>query len=282
MERDGLAGLRVVAFESRRSAEMAELIRRHGGEAVVAPSMREVPLERNAAALELLRRLEAGALDVVILLTGVGTRALVEAVEPVCGRERFAALLARTALVARGAKPVAALRELGLGAAAVAPEPNTWRELLDAIDAAVPLAGKRIALQEYGVMNAELVAELERRAASLLRVPVYRWELPRDLGPLRAALARWSRGEVDVALFTSGHQVANVLRVAAQERLAEALRAAAATAVIGSIGPVCTEALRAHELAADFEPEHPKMGHLVAAAAVRARPLLARKRGASS
>ena len=40
-------GLRVLALESRRPAEIATLIRNQGGEALVAPSMREVPLENN-------------------------------------------------------------------------------------------------------------------------------------------------------------------------------------------------------------------------------------------
>ena len=40
--RQGLSGLRVVSFESRRSAEMAELIRNYGGEPIQAPSLREV------------------------------------------------------------------------------------------------------------------------------------------------------------------------------------------------------------------------------------------------
>ncbi|HEX8203047.1 MAG TPA: uroporphyrinogen decarboxylase [Isosphaeraceae bacterium] len=35
--------------------------------------------------------------------------------------------------------------------------------------------------------------------------------------------------------------------------------------LVGSIGPTTTAALREHGLAADIEPEHPKMGHLVAA-----------------
>ena len=39
-----LSGLRVVSFESRRSAEVAELSRNYGGEPIQAPSMREVPL----------------------------------------------------------------------------------------------------------------------------------------------------------------------------------------------------------------------------------------------
>jgi uroporphyrinogen-III synthase len=43
---------------------------------------------------------------------------------------------------------------------------------------------------------------------------------------------------------------------------------------------VCTEALQHFGLNADIEPEHPKMGHLIAAVANRARGLVAAKRAA--
>ena len=68
-----LSGLRVVSFESRRSAEMAELIRNYGGEPIQAPSMREVPLADQHEAFAFGEALLAGPHDVLILLTGVGT-----------------------------------------------------------------------------------------------------------------------------------------------------------------------------------------------------------------
>src|SRR5216684_1398919 len=73
----GLSGLRVVSFESRRSAEMAELIRNYGGEQIQAPSLREVPLADQHEALAFGEALLAGGHDVLILLTGVGTRMLI-------------------------------------------------------------------------------------------------------------------------------------------------------------------------------------------------------------
>src|SRR5690606_707660 len=68
------AGKRVLSLESRRAVETAELIRRNGGEPFVAPSMREVPLERNEAAFQFAERLLSGEFDMMIFLTGVGTR----------------------------------------------------------------------------------------------------------------------------------------------------------------------------------------------------------------
>ena len=70
---------RVVTFESRRAAEMVGLIERCGGQAVSAPSMREVVVEEYPEALAFADALEAGDVEATILLTGVGTRKLVEA-----------------------------------------------------------------------------------------------------------------------------------------------------------------------------------------------------------
>src|SRR2546429_3714383 len=110
-----LAGLRLVSFEARRAEELATMLVRHGAEVVGAPALREEPLGPSAATLELARRLEAGEVDLVVLLTGVGTRALAAALADAC--PYLGALPARTRVVARGPKPLAALRELGVAGA---------------------------------------------------------------------------------------------------------------------------------------------------------------------
>ncbi len=273
----GLAGLRVVAFESRRASEMAELIRRHGGEPMVAPSVREVPLRENAAALEFVRRLNAGQVDVAILMTGVGVRTLADVVADAWPRQRLAAALGRAALVARGPKPVAALREMGLQPTLAAAEPNTWREILAALDSRLPVAGTRVAVVEYGITNPQLLKGLAARGAEVLRVPIYRWALPEDLGPLQAAVQAVCAGVVDIALFTSATQVYHLFQVAAAPP--ERRRDGLARAVIASIGPMCSEALREHGVVPDLEPEHAKMGALVAEVARHGRACLAAKRG---
>ncbi len=257
---------------------MAALIRKQGGDPFVAPSMREIPLAEQPAALAFARALAADEVDVLVCLTGVGTRALVAAVEPVLPRDRLAALLATTTLVARGPKPVAALRELGLAPALTVPEPNTWRELLAALDAGLPLAGKRVVVQEYGISNPELLAGLRARGAAVTAVPVYQWALPEDLTPLRTAIAKIAAAAVDVALFTSATQVTHLLQVAAEQGARERLAPGLAQAVVGSIGPVCSAALRDAGLPVDYEPTHPKMGPLVAETLRAAPALLEQKR----
>jgi uroporphyrinogen-III synthase len=289
---------------------MASLVTTYGGTPILAPSMREVPLESNTAVLAFADALIADTFQIVILLTGVGTRALLDVVTDAGKREPFVDALRRTKVVPRGPKPMSVLRELDVPAWVTVPEPNTWRELLAALDAAVgratarhrevaagappggsprgpdkvratetaSLDGLHVAVQEYGASPVELLEGLEKRGAAVTRVPVYRWALPEDLGPLQAAVAAVARGEVDVALFTTATQLVHLLQVAGSMGQADAVRQGLARIVVASIGPTTSEELRHERVSIDFEASHPKMGFLVREAAERAAGLLAAKR----
>lgn len=271
-------GRRVVTFESRRAAEMASLIARHGGAAVSAPALREVPLADNPSALGFARSLASGAFDVVILMTGVGTRALVAEIEPEMDRATFVAALGRVPLVvARGPKPANVLRALGVAGFTTVPEPNTWREVARAVEASGVLVGRRVAVQEHGAPSHELHDLLTRAGAQVTAVQVYRWALPEDTAPLRRALHEIAEGRAEIALFTSRAQVEHAFAIAAEEGVEAAFRERLRRGVVASIGPVCTEALRAEGLTPDLEPEHPRMGHLVKTASERATAILAAK-----
>jgi uroporphyrinogen-III synthase len=275
------AGLRVLSLESRRGAEMAKLIANHGGKAVVAPSMREIPLTTNMEALAFGRKLFAGEFDMVVFLTGVGTRALARVVETIYPHEKYLAELRKIAIVARGPKPVAVLKEWNVPIAVTAPEPNTWREVLRALDGnaeALPLKGSRIAVQEYGAQNPELLAGLVGRGAHVTSVPVYEWALPEDTGPLRSAIAAMARNEIDVILFTTATQADHLLQIGAEMKEEDAMRCALSRMVVASIGPTTSERLREFGIAPDMEPTHPKMGYLVSEAAQRSAEILQRKR----
>ena len=277
----GLSGLRVLSLESRRAAEMAKLIENYGGHAIVAPSMREIPLESNTEALSFARTLAAGGFDIVIFLTGVGTRALARVVATVYPIEQFAGALRKIAVVARGPKPVAALKEIGVPVTIAVPEPNTWRDLLRTLDenrGSLPLAGQRVAVQEYGESNPGLLAGLAERGAHVTRVPVYQWALPEDTAPLRAAVESIARAEIEMALFTTSVQIVHLLRIAREMHREQEFRRGFAGIVVGSIGPVTSEELREQSFHVDFEPTHPKMGFLVNEAARHASLMLDRKR----
>ncbi len=257
---------------------MQSLIERHGGEAAVAPSMREVPLEENPAAFSFADDLFAGKIDVVVFLTGVGARALLDAVTTRHDRTKFLQALDRCKIAVRGPKPLAVLREWNVHVDAKAPEPNTWRELLGELDTHALIAGRSIAVQEYGKPNEDFYRELERRASRVSRVPVYQWALPNDTAPLEAAIRATIAGEFDLLLFTSAQQVYNVLEVAESRGLRAQWMEAAARCVIGSIGPTASETLHELSLPVDIEASPPKMGQLVRDAITRAPEILARKR----
>ncbi len=269
-------GLRVISFESRRAIEMGELIRRQGGDPFVAPSMREAPIENNLEAFAFAERLFRGEFDLMIFLTGVGTRALNKVLASRYPEEQFAGALRRIAVAARGPKPLAALRELKVPVTVTAPEPNTWRELLTALESRTE---RRIALQEYGKSNPELLDALRARGADVTPVRVYQWDLPQDLAPLREAVHRISGGRADVVLFTTSIQMAHLFRIATEEHLAEPMLAALRRMAIASIGPTMTETLEEFGLEPDITPSHPKMGFLVKETAEQAKAILERKRG---
>jgi len=279
-------GLRVLILESRRAQELASIVTAYHGVPMSAPSMREVPLHSNPEAVAFADALDRHAFGLVILLTGVGTRTLVAVIERVRGtKDQFLDALRRTKVLARGPKPVAALRELDVPVWLTAPEPNTWREVLSVLDARaneLPLEGLHVAVQEYGESNTDLLAGLAARGATVTRVPVYQWALPEDLGPLQNAIRAIASREIDVVLFTTATQVVHLMQVADRMGMRAAVTAGLRSLVIASIGPTTTEELARHALVPDLEPTHPKMGFLVRETAERAADLLKSKRSASS
>ncbi len=258
------ANATVLAFESRRAKEMAELIRINGGEALVAPALTEVPLEHNQAVFDFADRLYAGGFDMVIFLTGVGARYLHRVLTTREPEQRLPEALRRVAVVARGPKPSAVLREWQVPIAVSVPEPNTWRELLEAVR---PRTEKNVAIQEYGRSNPELLTGLQAQGRVVTAVPVYQWRLPDDTAPLAQALQRVISGEVHAALFTTGVQVDHFLDFAGEHGKRKEAVTALQQIFIASIGPDTTEALKANELSPVLEPSHPKMGLLVREAA---------------
>jgi uroporphyrinogen-III synthase len=274
-------GLSVLALESRRAREIAKLIENLGGVPIIAPSVREVALDSDKEALEFARNLAGGLVDIVIFTTGIGVKALASAIESVCSQEELARRLNDVVIVARGPKPTAALRELGVSVDLTAPEPNTWRELLAILDQnkdAFPVAARRVAIQEYGVTNPELSAALVERGAIVTLVTVYRWALPEDIAPLQQAIESIIHGDVHVLLVASSVQIRHLFEVAEQMKQADALREALSRVVTASVGPLTSEELRGRGLSVDIESTRPKLGFLVQEAAEKAPQLVNQKR----
>jgi uroporphyrinogen-III synthase len=273
-------GLRVLSLESRRAVEVAKLIRTYGGEPFVVPAMREVPLQSNRQALAFADDLLAKKVDLVLFLTGVGVRALLDIVQTKHDREQFLSALRAVKIVARGPKPVAALRDLRVPVVATAAEPSTWREMMATLNTEFgdSLQTMRVAVQEYGASNPELLAELTERCAEVTKVPVYQWALPEDLRPLREAVHSVANGSVDVVLFMTAVQVIHLFQVAEEMGLRNELSAGLRSRVVVSIGPTTSEELAHYGITPDFEPSRPKMGFIVNEAAQYAGKILEQKK----
>lgn len=257
------AGPRVLSFESRRQREMADLISRHGGQATVVASMQETPLSDNHKALSFVEALRNGTVDTVVFFTGVGARTLAESVAGECPIDELAQLLNECTIVVRGPKPSVVLKNWGVRIDGRAAEPNTWEELLPELERLDSVRGRCVAVQEYGVPNVAFYDAISVRDGRVMPVPVYRWSLPEDTGPLEQGIRDTVAGGFDVLLFTSAQQLTNVLTVADRLGLEEAWRRSAACCLIGSVGPTATSALQSSGVRVDIEPAHPKMGPLV-------------------
>src|SRR6185295_10296394 len=235
------AGLRILSLESRRAKEMEALIRREGGDPFLALSVQERALDDHGDAIRFLERLEADEFDMVIVMTGTGLAFLRDRVAAHSSAERLGAALRRTTIVSRGPKPLPILREIGARAQIVVPEPNTWKEIVEAVAARTE---RRIAVQAYGRPNLEMDAALEKLGATITPVVLYRWELPADVEPLKAAARGLAKRQFDVILFTSSIQLDHLLMIAntlgLESEVANALREYTA---IASVGPVMTASL---------------------------------------
>lgn len=254
---------RVCTFESRRAEEMRKLIEKFGGQATNAPSMREIPLDQQADAFEFAERLFSGKIDVLVLMTGVGTRHLADAISTKSPFEKLLDELHKITIVVRGPKPTAVLNEWKVPIHVRTPEPNTWREILDAMQDELDLSGKQVAVQEYGTSNEQFLEGLKSLGADVSSVMVYRWDLPEDRGPLEASIREQIEHPFEILIFTSAQQIRHVLQVAEELKISDDFRVALGSSRICSVGPTCSEALEECGLRVDFEASPPKMGPLV-------------------
>jgi uroporphyrinogen-III synthase len=258
-------GLRVLSFESRMGAEMARLIQRHNGHPLVVSALREIPipLQGNSAVFRFGVKLILNQLDILILMTGVGTKALLEILQTRYPLAEIIDALKKTIIVTRGPKPLAILKTLGVEANITVPEPNTWHDVIATLDYYRPVQGLKIAIQEYGVSKPEMIQDLQKRGADVFSVPVYRWALPEDTAPLHSAITEVVNGRIDAMVITNAAQVDHVMQLAEQDQKTDLFRESCKKIVVASIGPTASEGLKHYDLPVDFEPSHPKMGVLV-------------------
>jgi uroporphyrinogen-III synthase len=272
-------GLRVLSLESRRSTEIELLIRKQGGNPFVAPSVEERPLEDHSDAFRLLKELEAGAFDMLVLMTGTGLAFWRDVIATQYSLTRADEALRRVKLLARGPKPSSILRPLGISPDITIPEPNTWREIVDAMR---NRPERRVAIQEYGRPNANLTEALTALGIKTETFALYRWVLPSDTKPLREAARRLADRQFDVVLFTSSVQLEHLLQIASEENCRDEVLQSLHEAAVASVGPIMSATLAEYGIHPDIVPGSPKMGALVKAAADESATILSVKQNGTN
>jgi uroporphyrinogen-III synthase len=255
----------IALLESRRSAELASLVRRLGGIPMSAPAVVEVP--RLDDFRTFIDGLTQRRFSLAIFLTGVGVTTLLdEAGRRKCKDEAIRALR-ETTIAVRGPKPLVALKRFGLRASIGTARPHTSAELLAAL-ATVDVSGRGVLLVHYGERNVEIAGELRRRGARLEEVCPYEWTLPDDTTGMADVVRAATSHRLDALLFTSQVQCRHLFEVAAEMGVTESLIASLnRDVVVGAIGPVCAARLRVLGVTADVIPDAANMPALLSAVA---------------
>jgi len=249
------------------SSEMGSLVQRHGGVPYPAPAMQELYLKDSPEVQQLVVDICGGRVDVVVLLTGVGTQALIEVADGLGQKIELIQALERMTVIARSPKPARVLRRYEIHIDVMPREPYTSQDLMQAIES-LELKGKDLVVQHYGGPNSFLIKSLKERGARVREVTLYTWGLPEDDSPVLKMIDGLSAGEIDAVAFTSQPQVGNLLTIAGKAGKEQSLRdSLAGPVLLASVGPVCSRRLREAGFDVDLEPEHPHMGSLVVAIA---------------
>jgi len=111
----------------------------------------------------------------------------------------------------------------------------------------------------------ELDKALLARGATVVEIPTYRWSLPQDTRPMVALMDALEAGRVDAVAVTSASQIHNLFELAGRLGRTDALLAGMNRALIASIGPVSSDALKKHGITVGVEASPPKLGPLVSA-----------------
>ena len=266
MASDSLGGARIALLEARMESELASLVRRHGGEPVCVPAMREVERDFGAEAASAIDAVARGG-AVVVLATGVGLHRWLTVADARGRGVELRDALSRSTLVCRGPKPVAVLKREGLPAHVRAPAPHTTQELIEAL-AGVDLHDRDAVFVHDGGGSPVVPAALAARGARVFEVRPYEWALPQDVRPLQALVATLVGGGVDALAITTQVQAHHLFAVADaigdRAALTGALRD---RVVVAAVGPTCARTLEALGTPPHVVPEPSKMGALVLALA---------------
>jgi uroporphyrinogen-III synthase len=210
---------------------------------------------------EVVRKVCEEGADWFVLVTGVGTKALLEKADELglgrCLRE----LLGSAQIAARGYKTFNALKTLGLKPVIVDDDGTVEgvRRQLETFD----FSSRQVAVQLHGERMPVLTDWLLARGAHVTEIPLYFYEKPSE-ETMQQLLYEVLSNDVDVVAFTSNTQVKFFFEGARKLKAEGFLQRAFNEKVIAlSVGSMTTAELKKNGITRIIAPEHERMGAMV-------------------
>jgi uroporphyrinogen-III synthase len=258
-----LRGTRVAILEARKGTELASLVERSSGISYCVPAVREVERDCKDEVARAISWLGEGERRLVVLLNGAGVNALFRVAAELGREKELHDGFARSELLCRGPKPIAALKARGLTATVRVDEPYTTREVLLAFDD-IALRGRGALVVHHGERNDAVVMALTRAHVKVIELSLYVWDLPEDLAPLIGLIDEIVERRVGAVAFTTQIQARHLVEVADRVRKKKELVLALNTHTLAAaIGPTCAEMLRELGIPPRVVPPKSSMGSLV-------------------
>ena len=243
----------IALAEGRQLEELAAMLEKEGAVALRYPLLSILDAPDDTPTLAWLDRLQAGAFDWVILLTGEGVRRLLGCAERHARGEAFRTALAKTRTITRGPKPVKALKELGITPTLIAQTPTT--EGVIASLGSIELKGATVGVQLYSDSNPPLTQFLEGAGATPVTVQPYVYAPASDAERVIHLIDQMAAGKVDAVVFTSSPQIDRLFAVAEERQQIPLLERALAKTLVAAVGPLVQDNLQKHGVAVQICPE---------------------------
>jgi uroporphyrinogen-III synthase len=249
-----LRGKTVALAEGRQLEELAALLQDEGAAVLRCPMLEILDAPDAQAVQAWLGGLIAGECGLLVLMTGEAIRRLAGFAESSGRRAEFVAALERTPSLARGPKPVKALRDLGVTATPRAAAAPTTEGVITTLRDE-PLSGVTVGLTLFGQANPTLEGFLAGKGAVVRPVLSYVFAPAADDDRVADLIGKLAGGAVDAIVFTSSPQVDRLYDVAAKRGLDAALRQGLERARVAAVGPIVAESLRTRGARVDVCPE---------------------------
>lgn len=241
-ENDTLGGRRIVVPESRELDRFSAMLETYGATVLRCPLILVRPLDETSALDSWLERLIAGDHDWLAFYTGEGVTHITARAEQLGRLEEAVTAFANARKIARGPKPGAALRKLGLAPELLTQAPTT-EGLLTTFEK-LPLRGTCVGVQLYPGAPTDLLSEaLHELGAEFDPILPYRYDSDEHDDEVASMILEMMNGRVDLIAFTSKLQVQRLLEVAERKGLATHLKHSLEAITIAAVGPVAARAV---------------------------------------